>query len=314
MATIPVQATGLRHVRKTITFDGGANNGKLGDAVPVFTTTGRVAVRAVLLYWSTGPTCSAPTVTGMQLGVASAPFQLSWPYKLTGAATGLWWSNHEDGWSPISGTAIAERATGKNIILTVSDEGGGAADITAGVLVIDVTYYPITDDGALAGDDIDTELGAYLADAVLDEALAGHTTAGSLGKAVADVETDVDAVLVDTSTTLQAELDGIQADTEDIQARLPAALIGGRIDATIDATGMEAGAIDAILTRQMTESYAADGAAPTLAQALFEIMQCLTEFAISGTTITVKKRDGSTTAMTFTLDSATKPTSRTRAT
>lgn len=129
-----------------------------------------------------------------------------------------------------------------------------------------------------------------------------------------DVGADVDAILVDTSTTLQAELDGIQADTEDIQTRLPAALVGGRIDATIDATGMEAGAIDAILTRQLTEAYAADGAAPTLAQALFEIMQCLTEFAISGTTITVKKRDGSTTAMTFTLDSATTPTSRTRAT
>jgi hypothetical protein len=193
-------------------------------------------------------------------------------------------------------------------------DNGGGADITDGTIIVDCWYYPITDDGALAGDDIDLELGAYLADKVLDEALSGHTTAGTLGKAVADVETDVDAVLVDTGTTLQAELDGIQAATEDIQTRLPAALVGGRIDATIDATGMEAGAIDAILTRQMTEAYAADGAAPTLAQALFEIMQCLTEFAISGTTITVKKRDGTTTAMTFTLDSATVPTSRTRAT
>jgi hypothetical protein len=40
---------------------------------------------------------------------------------------------------------------------------------------------------------------------------------------------DINAILVDTGTTLQAELDGIQADTEDIQSRLPAALVSGRM-------------------------------------------------------------------------------------
>jgi hypothetical protein len=63
---------------------------------------------------------------------------------------------------------------------------------------------------------------------------------------VSALATNVAAILVDTGTTLQAELDGIQADTEDIQARLPAALVGGRIDATVDGTGMEAGAVTAI--------------------------------------------------------------------
>jgi hypothetical protein len=70
----------------------------------------------------------------------------------------------------------------------------------------------------------------------------------------------------------------------------------------------------AVLTTQMTESYNTDGTAPTLAQALFVSMQRLTEFAISGTTVTIKKLDGSTTAATLTLDSATTPTSSTRAT
>lgn len=69
----------------------------------------------------------------------------------------------------------------------------------------------------------------------------------------------------------------------------------------------------ALFTTAMTESYAADGSAPTPAQALFLIQQRLTEFAISGTTITVKKLDGSTTAATLTLDDATAPTSSTRA-
>ena len=69
----------------------------------------------------------------------------------------------------------------------------------------------------------------------------------------------------------------------------------------------------AIVQNQLTESYASDGVAPTLEQAIFLIQQSLHEFSISGTTRTVKKLDGSTTAATFTLDSETAPTSTTRA-
>ena len=70
----------------------------------------------------------------------------------------------------------------------------------------------------------------------------------------------------------------------------------------------------AVLTTALTESYAADNVAPTLAQAIMLIQQSLHEFAINSTTRTVKKLDGATTAATFTLDSATAPTSTTRAT
>lgn len=67
-----------------------------------------------------------------------------------------------------------------------------------------------------------------------------------------------------------------------------------------------------ILTQAMTESYNTDGAAATAAQALYGILQRMTEFVISSTSITVKKLDGSTTAYTLTMDSATAPTSSTR--
>ena len=70
--------------------------------------------------------------------------------------------------------------------------------------------------------------------------------------------------------------------------------------------------IDALFTRQLTESYAADGAAPTVAQALMAIQQFLQEKAASGTALTVKQLDGSTTAMTFLLNDGTSPTSITR--
>ena len=66
-------------------------------------------------------------------------------------------------------------------------------------------------------------------------------------------------------------------------------------------------------TTAITESYATDGSAATPEQMLYMIWASLSEFAISGTTITAKKLDGST-AMTFTLDDGTDPTSRTRAT
>lgn len=143
----------------------------------------------------------------------------------------------------------------------------------------------------------------------------------NLDTQLATIDANVDAILVDTGTTLQAELDGIQADTEDIQSRLPAALVSGRMDCSVGAmaanvltaSALAADAVTEIWTTALTESYAADGAAFTAAQALYEICQCVTDFSISGTTLTVKRRDGSTTAATFTLDSATTPTSRTRA-
>lgn len=71
---------------------------------------------------------------------------------------------------------------------------------------------------------------------------------------------------------------------------------------------------DTIRGRQLTESYAADGVAPTVEQALFLIQQMLTEMSIAGTTMTVKKLDGATTAATLTLNDATTPTSITRTT
>jgi hypothetical protein len=60
----------------------------------------------------------------------------------------------------------------------------------------------------------------------------------------AQIGTDIDAILVDTGTTLQGELDGIQADTEDIQSRIPAALIGGRISADVGSISADATAAD----------------------------------------------------------------------
>jgi hypothetical protein len=69
-----------------------------------------------------------------------------------------------------------------------------------------------------------------------------------------------------------------------------------------------------IWTGQFTESYAAVNVVPTPAQSMLWMQQRLTERAVVSTTETIKEIDGTTTAGTITLDSATAPTSNTRAT
>ncbi len=106
----------------------------------------------------------------------------------------------------------------------------------------------------------------------------------------ANLPSDIDAVLVDTNS-----------------------LNDTKIPDTISLANINAEA-DTAFTTQMADSVPADGTISTREQAIYAILHMLTEFAISGTTMTVRKVDGSTTLMTFTLDDGTNPTSLTRAT
>lgn len=180
---------------------------------------------------------------------------------------------------------------------------------------------------------------AEIADAVWDEATTGHTTSGTFGE---QVKTDIDEILIDTGTTL----DG----------RIPAALVGGRMDSNVGAISTDATAADNAeaffdgtgyagtgnviptvtnltnppswnsawdaevqsevqdaLDATVADSVPADGTRPSISQAVLMLTRFLGERSVSGTTVTVKKEDGSTTSMTFTLNDATSPTSITRA-
>ena len=441
MATIPFPGSNIRHVRKTIAFDGGANNGNLDDDIPCFTGTGWYLPLRYTLRCTESLVCSAPSVTNLRLGNAGAATGTFFSGIPADATAGQAWNNDDGGWAAFGyGGALGvdnKYYTG-NLVVRPTDEGGGA-DVTDGTLVIDVWYIPITDDGELEGDDIDIELDDYIAAAVwaattrvltaLDEdtttldidaavraalglasanldtqlgdlptnaelatalaaaddavlsAIAGLNdpdaaavatavwaaatrtlTAGTnialakgtgvtgfndlsagdvrdaLGLASANLDTQLGdlptnselatavaplaleatlgtpniGTIADDIADVRAGVDNVETDTQDIQGRLPASLVNNRMDATVDATGMETGAIDAILQRALTESYNADGSPPTVTQALMAILQLLTESVISGTSWTVKRLDGSTTAFTLTLNSATEPTSVTR--
>ena len=102
------------------------------------------------------------------------------------------------------------------------------------------------------------------------------------------------------------------------QGVAPDALISGLVSAQATQLGTQAKAdvlaeLATSWATALTEAYAADGAAATPAQLLYMILQTVAEFGISGTTLTVKKLDGATTAMVFTLSDAINPVSRTRA-
>lgn len=134
----------------------------------------------------------------------------------------------------------------------------------------------------------------------------GAPAGASVSADVAAVKVDTAAILVDTGTTLDTAIAAILADTGTDGVVVAAA--------SKDGYALSNAGVDALYTRQLTEAYAADGAAPTVAQALLQIQQMLTEFAISSTTMTVKKLDGTTTAFTLTLNDGSAPTAITRAT
>ena len=146
---------------------------------------------------------------------------------------------------------------------------------------------------------------------------SGALSSLATASALATVDGNVDAVLVDTGTTLPATLSTIEGKVDTVDTvvdSISSTLSSGVTVASISDGAIGADAVaDIWSTTALAESYASDGSTGTGAQLLYQIQQALTEFAISSTTLTVKKLDGSTTASTYTLDDASAPTSRTRA-
>lgn len=111
--------------------------------------------------------------------------------------------------------------------------------------------------------------------------------------------------------SLAADIAAIEAQTDDIGAAgagLTAVPWNAAWDAEVESEVTDA--LNAILS----DSIPADGTLPTVRQSLYMLTQFMLERSVSGTTVTVKKADGSTSLFTLTIDDATNPTSITRAT
>lgn len=118
--------------------------------------------------------------------------------------------------------------TGRSIDVTATGEVGVDLDNAAGTL-----------DAAQFGANFLTA--AKIDPDVTTELQTGLATAAALASVAAFVDTEV-AAIITAVASIQTDTDAIEADTQDIQARLPAALVGGRIDASVGA--MAAGVVD----------------------------------------------------------------------
>lgn len=109
---------------------------------------------------------------------------------------------------------------------------------------------------------------ATIADAVWDELQSGHVTAGSFG----EIATEIAEVLTDTGTTLPASLAAIETDTQDIQTRLPAALVSGRMDSDVGNIQTDAVDADALAADAATEiaNAVAEPTAAAIADAVLD--------------------------------------------
>lgn len=136
----------------------------------------------------------------------------------------------------------------------------------------------------------------------LDATVSSRASQSSLNTVAGYIDTEVASILAAVDTEVASILSTV---TTNLDATVSSRATPAQVNTEV---------VDVIRTDTNPEAYAADGAAGTIPQLLYAILACVSEFSISGTTITVKKLDGTTTAMTFTLNDASNPTSRTRAT
>lgn len=163
---------------------------------------------------------------------------------------------------------------------------------------------------------LDTEIAAILQDTGTDiPALiaAIPSAAGNAAAVRAELATELARIDAAISTRLAAA--GYTApDNVSIAAILADTGTDGVVVADKTGFRLSAAGVNDVLRTALTEGYAADGAAPTLEQFAFMVWSLLAERSIAGTTLTARRLDGSTSAMTFTLDDADAPTSQTRST
>lgn len=145
---------------------------------------------------------------------------------------------------------------------------------------------------------------------LLSDTTAIHSQTTVVESDTTAIESRSTKILSDT-TAIHSQTTVVESDTTAIHSETTR-LLSDTTQIVSDIAALNDITVADILTTQMTESYAADGSAPTVTQALMMIQQMLGDFTISGTTLTVRKVDGGSTAATFNLNSATQPTDITR--
>lgn len=146
-------------------------------------------------------------------------------------------------------------------------------------------------------------------DLIIDEL----TTQGDTNEGKIDtIDTNVDSVLTDTGTTLPASLTAIETDTQDIQSRIPAALVGGRMDSDVEAINNNTTAADNLAASALgIVSGSVNDAAATTTSFVSDLTEAtndhyngriivFTSGAVAGQATDITDYDGSTFTITMT--------------
>jgi hypothetical protein len=127
------------------------------------------------------------------------------------------------------------------------------------------------------------------------------TNAPTVGDLTATMKTSVTTAATAATPTAAAVTGAVGSVTGNVTGSIGSLATQAKAD-------VNAEVVDVLRTDTLPDSYSAHEAQPTFAQAVLAIHQFLMEREVSSTSVTVQKPDGSTTAMTLTLNSATDPT------
>lgn len=170
-----------------------------------------------------------------------------------------------------------------------------------------VTLQADTDDiqtrlpAALSGGKMDSHVNDIAASAITATSIATDaiTAAKIAADAIGASELAADAVTeIQSGLATSSAITTLQADTDDIQTRLPAALTGGKMESNLGsvtagvlvAASFAAGAFDAVFTRALS-AYEGSAASRSLAWAIAKLTN---KVALSAGTLSIKKTDDST--------------------
>lgn len=227
--------------------------------------------------------------------------------------------------------------TGFNDIAATAIVSSGAINTSSGaVSTVTTVTNQLTSAQIATGVWQDATSGDFTASASIGKALYINAVPGATGGHFIAGTNAATTITTSLTTTFTGSLTGSVASVSGAVGSVTGAVgsvtgnVGGSVASVSGAVGSVTGAVASVTgnvggnvvgsvasvtnavtvsgTSTLTESYAAQGSGVTLAQALYMILQFLGQHSLASTIWTVKKRDGATTAKTYTLDSATAPT------
>ena len=139
VATVPLPSVRLRRFSKTVTLSNAAGSGAIGT-VAIATVTDAVLITHIVARVTTTLAGSSATV---ELGTAANTAALIAQATATTLAAGDFWIGST---TPAGvASAVVDKAVKGDIVLTVA-----TANVTAGEIVFDIFFLPLSTNGNLA--------------------------------------------------------------------------------------------------------------------------------------------------------------------